>query len=128
MYVVDTYALIEWMTERNDRYAHAFEKIALEGALISPLVLLEFYHKVLHARGQETAEQFLKAVLTQTKVVELSLDRIRKTGAKRSEMLKRRKKLSYADCLNLVVAEEFGAVVLTGDREFKDLRPVEFIE
>lgn len=127
MYVVDTYALIEWFVRHAPTYSAAFKRIDTEGALISPTVLLEFYHKVFHTDGQQRADELFDAVLAGTRTVELSLERIKAAGKKRSEMLKQRKKLSYADCLNLVLADEFDAKVLTGDKEFEGLPKVEFI-
>ena len=128
MYVIDTYALIEWFIRHNPAYSAAFKRIDMEGGLICPTVLLEFYHKIFHTDGQQKADGFLDAVLAGTQIVELSIGRIKAAGKKRSEMLRQKKKLSYADCLNLVVAEEFKAAVLTGDKEFRGLPATEFIE
>lgn len=127
MLVLDTYALFEWLVYQNPKYKPYFEEVDKKGALLTEMVLLEFYHKVFHEQGKEKAEQLFSALTSKTTVIKLNEARIKKTGEKRSEMLKKKLKLSYADCFNLIVAEEFKAKVLTGDQEFKNLPNTEFI-
>lgn len=128
MLVIDTYALFEWIVYQNQKYKKYFAKINEEGGLITELVLMEFYHKVLHSTGKEEADKFFNIITAKTETVKLNTERIKKTGIKRSQTLKQKKKLSYADCLNLVIAEEFNAKVLTGDKEFKGMEKTEFVE
>jgi len=128
LFVVDTYALFEWLVYNNQKYKKYFEQIDNEGAYITELVLMEFYHKIFHEEGKEKAEEIFHTITTKIETIKLNAERIKKTGEKRSQMLKERKKLSYADCLNLVIAEENKAKVLTGDKEFKNLKNTEFVE
>ncbi len=128
MLVLDTYALFEWLVYNNQKYKPYFEKVDKGGAFITELVLLDFYHTVFHENGKEKAEELFNAILSKTTAVKLNEERIKKTGQKRSEMLKQKKTLSYTDSLNLVIAEEFKTKVLTGDKEFKNLPHTEFIE
>jgi len=126
--VLDTYALFEWLVYQNQKYKKYFVEINEEGALITELVLMEFYHKVLHGKGKEEANQLFNTITAKTETIKLNNERIKKTGIKRSQTLKQKKKLSYADCLNLVIAEEFNAKVLTGDKEFKGMQNTKFVE
>ncbi len=128
MLVIDTYALFEWLVYQNQKYKRHFEEINEEGAFITELVLMEFYHKVLHSAGKEEADRLFNTIMAKTETIKLNTERIKKTGIKRSQTLKQKKKLSYADCLNLVIAEEFNAKVLTGDKEFKGMQNTEFVE
>lgn len=128
MLVIDTYALYEWLVYNNQKYKKYFEEVDVSGGYITELVLLEFYHHVFHERGKPTAENLFSAVTAKTEIVKLNEDRIKKTGEKRSEMLKEKKKLSYTDCLNVVIAEEKNTKVLTGDKEFKEMKNTEFVK
>lgn len=128
MLVIDTYALYEWLVYNNQNYKKYFEEIDVSGGFITELVLLEFYHHVFHERGKINADNLFDAITAKTEIVKLNDERIKKTGQKRSEMLKEKKKLSYTDCLNIVIAEEKNAKVLTGDKEFKEMENAEFVK
>lgn len=128
MLVIDTYALIEWLMYNNEKYKKFFTLIDKEGGYVTELVLLEFYHKALHEKGKDKADQLFNILTAKTETIKLNSERIKKTGLKRSQMLKQKKKLSYTDCLNLVIAEEFNTKVLTGDKEFKGMKNAEFVE
>lgn len=128
MLVLDTYALFEWLVYNNQKYTPFFEQIDQRGAFLTEMVLLEFYHKVFHEQGKEKAEELFNTLSSKTTTLKLNNERIKKTGQKRSELLKQKKKLSYTDCLNLVVAEELKTKVLTGDKEFENLPHTEFIK
>ena len=43
-------------------------------------------------------------------------------------MLKEKKALSYADCINYSIAEKMNLKLLTGDEDFRDLKNVEFVK
>jgi len=128
MLVIDTYALIEWLMCNNEKYKKFFALVDKEGGYVTELVLLEFYHKTLHEKGKDKADQLFNILTAKAETIKLNTERIKKTGLKRSQMLKQKKKLSYTDCLNLVIAEEFNTKVLTGDKEFKGMKNTEFVE
>ena len=126
--MIDTYALYEWLVYNNQKYKKYFEEIDVSGGYITELVLLEFYHHIFHEQGKSIADNLFNAITAKTETVKLNEERIKKTGQKRSEMLKEKKKLSYTDCLNLVIAEEKNTKVLTGDKEFKEMKNAEFVK
>ena len=53
---------------------------------------------------------------------------IKNAGIFRSEMLKKKKSLSYADCINYSIANKLKLKLLTGDDDFKRLKNVEFVK
>lgn len=128
MYLVDTYALIEWFVQGNDNYRKYFEALDEEKGFITELTVLELYHRVFHKLGKEKAEEALDIILGNFTVTDLSLDLIKEAAVFRSDMIKKKKKLSYADCINYTTAKNLKIKLLTGDNEFKDIENVEFIK
>ena len=124
-FLVDTYALIEWYVRKNEKYRHYFEPSVKR--YLTKLTLLEFYHQMYHRMGKEIAERFSSHLKRYTEIAELKETIVKKSAIFRSEMLKKGKRLSYADCVNYVTAREIGAKLLTGDREFEKLENVEFV-
>ena len=53
---------------------------------------------------------------------------IKNAGIFRSKMLKKKKALSYADCINYSIAEKMNLKLLTGDEDFKGIQNVEFVK
>ena len=127
-YVVDTYALIEWFIQGNENYKKYFETIDDKGAFVTELTVLEFYHKVFHRAGKEKAEEALDIILGNMKVIDLNLDLIKQSAMFRSQMLREKRELSYADCVNYIAAKNLRIKLLTGDNDFKGLDNVEFVK
>ena len=127
-YVVDTYALIEWFIQGSENYRKHFKAIDSMGAFVTELTVLEFYHKIFHRAGKEKAEEALDIILGNMKVIDLNLDMIKLSAVFRSEMLRERRELSYADCVNYIAAKGLRIKLLTGDSDFKGLDNVEFVK
>ena len=128
MYVVDTYALIEWFIQGNENYRKHFEEIDNKGAFVTELTVMEFYHKVFHNAGKDKADEALDVILGNMKVIDLNLDLIKQSAIFRSEMLHRKRELSYADSVNFIAAKGLRLKLLTGDNDFKGLENVEFVK
>lgn len=126
-YVVDTYALIEWLVHRNENYRKYFESIEKRGGFITELTILEFYHKIFHKGGKEIADDVLDIILGNMKVIDLNLNLIKEAAIFRSSML-REKELSYADAINYIAAKILKIKLLTGDDDFRSLDFVEFVK
>ncbi|MEM2289517.1 MAG: PIN domain-containing protein [Candidatus Hadarchaeales archaeon] len=94
---------------------------------LTKLTLLEFYYYVYHNRGKKSAEKYFSHLKRHADIVELTEEILKKSAIFRSEMLKKGKHFSYADCVNYVSAKELGAKLLTGGKEFKYLENVEFV-
>ncbi len=128
MYVVDSYALIEWFVEGNQGYKKYFEELEQEEGVITKLTLLEFYHRVYHKKGKTVAENTYNYLRSYFEVPELDDEIIKEAGEFRSKQLKKGKSMSYADCVKYVTGKKFGMRVLTGDEDFRDLDNVEFVK
>ncbi|MEM2192574.1 MAG: PIN domain-containing protein [Candidatus Hadarchaeales archaeon] len=124
-YLLDTYALIEWYDQGNSRYRPYFDPGVKR--YLTKLTLLEFYHYVYHNKGKELAEKYYSHLKRHAEIVELTEDVLKKSAVFRSEMLKKGKRFSYADCVNYVSAKELRAKLLTGDREFEKMENVELV-
>ena len=128
MYLVDTYALIEWFVHGNENYGKYFEIIDTKGAFVTELTILELYHKVFHSAGKEKAGEILDIVLGNMKILDLNLDVIKGAAIFRSKMLKEKKSFSYTDSVNYTAAKSLGIRLLTGDNDFKGMDNVEFVK
>lgn len=125
-FLVDTYALMEWYVQGNSSYEPYF-KPGVERHL-TKLTLLEFYHQVYHRIGEETAEKYYAHLKGYSEIEDLTEHIIKESGAFRSKMLKKGKRLSYADCVNYVTAKQTNTKLLTGDKEFKGMESVEYVK
>jgi predicted nucleic acid-binding protein len=128
MYLVDTYALIEWFIHNNRNFANYFKSMDKDAGFITELTILEFYRTIIHRTSKEKADEALDLVLGNMNVIDLNLELIKDAAILRSEMLKEKKGLSYADAVNYVAAKNMKIKLLTGDNDFKNLENVEFVK
>lgn len=127
MYLVDSFALFEWLIHGNQKYAKIFEQIQSAGAFTTHLSLLEFYHWSFHNFGKEEADGRLSEVISYLEIVPLDIDLIKVAGIFRSNGLRQKKKFSYTDSVNYAAAQRLKIKLLTGDQEFKGMKNVEFV-
>ncbi len=116
----DSYAVIEYLKE-NPSYTEYFEQ---NDGMITLLNLLEVYYSSLQEEGEEYACQVYDRLLHL--VVQPTKTEVKK--AMRFKLLNKKQNLSYADCLGYCVALERGVLFLTGDKEFKHLPGVKWVE
>ena len=90
--------------------------------------LVELYHHVYHNEGEDTADIIYSSVINYLNVAKMNDGIIKDAGIFRSRMLKKRKSLSYADCINYSIAKHLKIKLLTGDEDFKGLANVEFVK
>jgi predicted nucleic acid-binding protein len=129
VYLVDTYALMEWFVWENKNYKKYFEQIQKKkNCYVSEITLVELYHHIYHREGFETAEIIYSSVTNYLNVAKMNDEIIKNAGIFRSEMLKKKKSLSYADCINYTISKEWKIKLLTGDEDFKGLSNVEFVK
>lgn len=117
MLFFDSFALIE-IIKGNQNY----KKYLKEIVVTTRLNLMEVYYSLLKESNEEKAGFYYNFYLPAC--VSISDDTI-KTAMK---LKSKNRRLSYIDCLGYVLAMEFGIRFLTGDKEFKDLENVEFVE
>lgn len=128
-FLVDTYALMEWFVWNNKNYKKYFEQIQQrKNSFVSEITLVELFHHVYHKEGKDEAEIIYSSVVNYLNIAKMDEEIIKNSGIFRSNMLKKKKALSYADCINYSIAEKLNLKLLTGDEDFKGIRNVEFIK
>lgn len=118
-YFFDSYAVIE-VIKGNLKYANYFEEIPA----ITIFNLVEVYWSALRDFNEEVADEIYEKF--KPFVFEVSDEILREAVKFRYKNKKR--DLSYADCIGYLYALKNNLVFLTGDKEFEDLRNVEFMK
>lgn len=114
-YFFDTYALYE-LIQGNKNYSH----YTTAGIITTKLNLMELYYGLLREYGQETADYYFD------QFAEYCIE-IHDAAMKTAMSLKlKNKRLSYVDCIGYTLAAQFSVPFLTGDKEFKGMKNVEF--
>lgn len=118
-YFFDSYAIIEVINQNN-----SYLKYSNSIIITNLLHLAEVYYFLLLNYNEKTADYWA------TKLDFSFLDVTHKTAIKASRFRYKHKKLklSYADCIGYVLAQENSLKFLTGDRQFKDMQGVEFVK
>ena len=129
-YIFDSSTLISYLDgEFNaDKVAEYLEEInekELE-AFLCVVNLGEVYYHFIRSGGINTGETILKAIKTlPIKIIEANIELTLAAGK-----IKAFNKMSYADCFAAALAENRKAILLTSDKEFKQVEKnikVEFI-
>ena len=116
----DSYAIIEFLNN-NEKFTPYFVE---HTGIITLLNLLEVYYSVLNEEGEEKANVVLQTLFPL--IVQPNQNTIK--NAMKFRQLHKKRNLSYADCLGYQVAKEKEIKFLTGDKEFKNLDNVEFVQ
>ncbi len=119
VYFFDSYAIIEILKENKN-----FEKYVNETATITIFNLAEIYWAALRDFDEEKAneiyEQYKEAV------EEIDDETLKEAVKFRKEHKKQ--DLSYTDCIGYIYAKRNGMTFLTGDKEFEQMKNVEFVK
>lgn len=128
-FLVDTYALMEWFIWNNQKYKKYIERFQREkSSYVSTITLVELYHNIYHDEGANKAEMIFSSVTQVLNVTKMDDEIIKNAGIFRSDMLKKKRSLSYADCINYSTAKNLKVKLLTGDEDFRGLDNVEFVK
>lgn len=119
-YFFDTYALYE-IIEGNNNYKPYINNIAMT---TTKLNLMELHYGLLLKYGKFIADKYYKELIRFAVKI---TDEIIMTANELKASLKKRK-LSYVDCIGYTIALQKNIKFLTGDKEFKDLKNVEFVK
>ncbi len=119
-YFFDSYAIIEYLNG-NPRYKAYFGK----KGVTSRLNLMEIYFQVLKAEGEEKADEVHSAFSVHCEDYDESL--MKEAMRFRLQMMLKGKDISYADAIGYQMALKKGFKFLTGDKEFQDIKNVEFV-
>ena len=118
-YLFDSYAIIE-LIEGNEAYA----KYSAESVSITIFNLVEIYWVVLNRLDESKAEKIYEQY--KDAVVEIDDETLKEAVRFRKKYKKR--DLSYADCIGYIYALRNDLKFLTGDKEFEDMKNVEFVK
>ncbi len=127
-YLVDTYALMEWFVQDNQNYKKYFQEIEETLGYTTQFVLLEFYYWSYHEFGEKEADERYGEVNARLQLVPIDDELIKAAGKFRSDMLRKKKKFSYADSIGYTAAKRAKSKFLTGDEEFRGMEGVEFVK
>ena len=118
-YFFDTYALIE-LTKNNPNYINYSGSVVIT----SIFNLAELYYAILRDYNEERA----KTIYYKFKecVNEVGDDVI--FDAMKFRLKRKNQNLSYADCIGYTLAAKHNLKFLTGDKEFKNMSNVEFVQ
>ena len=117
MIFFDAYAIIE-IINGNESYKKFKEDIILTNTLH----LAEVFYSLLKNFGERKAEQILDNL--DFEFIEISED----IALESAKFKNKDKKFSYSDCIGYISAIKNRVVFLTGDKEFKNLKNVEFVK
>ena len=119
MYCLDTYALIE-IANGNPKFSFLMR----EEFMIINTTLAEFYWVLLREKGKEDAEYWVDKLSNFT----LNITKEIMLKAQNFRFVNKKKNLSFFDCVGYIFSKENNYIFVTGDKEFKDLEGVEFIQ
>ena len=118
-YFFDTYAIIEIM-KGNPAYAmYKYARI-----IITVFNLVELHYKLLRDINGKIARKILYEYSNY--VVDVDLETIQE--ANEFKLRHRTKKLSAPDVIGYITAQKYGVKFLTGDKEFKGMKGVDFVQ
>jgi len=119
-YFFDSYAIIE-MINNNPKYFQYREELVNT----TTLNVSEVYYFLLRTHNKQTADYWIRNLnfnLIKTIKLEISLE------VAQFRFRFKKKHMSYVDCLGYLLAKKLGLKFLTGDKEFKNMKNVEFVK
>ncbi|MFH1895765.1 MAG: PIN domain-containing protein [archaeon] len=121
-YFYDTYALIEYINE-NPKYKEYFQE---NKGVTTKLNLMELYYAMLKDINKEKAEIAFDSLLSM--VTEIKDESIKEAMKLRLDFKNKKLNISYVDAIGYQTSLENGIKFLTGDREFKGMKNVQFVK
>ena len=116
----DTYAFIEIIKENKDYEPY---KRGI-GVITTILNLMELHYSLLRTVGKEEADRHFDRLLPFA--IEIPGKIIKQANF--FKLLNKKKKLSYVDCVGYIIAKRNNVKFLTGDKQFKGMDNVAFLE
>jgi len=121
MLFFDTYALIEII-----KGSSGYKPYIKEQFITTKYNLMELYYSLLRLFSEETAERYYNLFLSTC--VTVSDPTIKAAMKFRLSQRKQGNLISYVDCIGYFVALENNVKLLTGEKHFRQLKNVEFVE
>jgi len=118
-YFFDSYAIIEIINQNNH-----YLKFQDSPIITNLLHFAEVYYFLLLNYNEKTADYWASKL--KFSFFDITLDISMK--ASKFRFKHKNQKLSYADCIGYITAQENNMKFVTGDNQFKDILGVEFIK
>lgn len=122
-YYADTYALVEIL-----KGSPAYEQYAKEELSTSEFNMLELAYALTRDYGEEKAVEILRIMRAFVTIVQPRDEDYARAATLRLELKRQNRNLSLINALGYILARHLGMLFLTGDREFKDLKGVEYVK
>jgi len=122
-YYADTYALVAII--KGDKNCSAYTDKIL---VTTEFNLLELAYALTRDFGAEKARRVLKIIREDLEIIQPTDEDYINAALLRQKVKREGKNLSLIDRLGYVIAERLNIPFLTGDREFRDLENVEYVE
>jgi len=122
-YYADTYALVAII--KGDKNCSAYTDKIL---VTTEFNLLELAYALTRDFGAEKARRVLKIIREDLEIIQPTDEDYINAALLRQKVKREGKNLSLIDCLGYVIAERLNIPFLTGDREFRDLENVKYVE
>ena len=115
---LDTYVLVE-ICNGNSKFVDLLN----EKAIVTDIIMAEFYADLYRKYGLKTADYWHRKLnpLCRTVSKEILLKAVR------YRIDNKKQKLSFFDCVGYVFAQEHSMIFVTGDKEFKNKKGVQFM-
>lgn len=118
-YFFDAYAIIEVIKQEKK-----YDKYMAYQIITNALHLAEVYYYLIKTYGEKTADY----VIDKIDISLMDISHNISINASKFRYLRRKLKLSYADCIGYITAQKHGLKFLTGDKEFEKMKNVEFVK
>jgi len=121
--VVDSHAWINYFTGRSERIKDLIENNELHTSIFN---VAEIVSRV--ERDGIKADSIVQEINQLSKIWYADLESVLKAGKLHVKMRQKIKDFGLGDCFVIELAERLNAKILTGDKHFKGLKNVIFIE
>jgi predicted nucleic acid-binding protein len=118
----DSYAVLAFISGHTG-YRKYFEEC---DGILTKLNLLEIFYRSLEQHGSKAASSIVQTFSKYA--VDFGIDDISDSMKLRLELRREGRNVSYADALGYSLSRKMGIRFLTGDRTFKGLARVEYLE
>ena len=114
---LDTYALIEITKANPDFSIYLSQEI-----IITDITLAEFYAVLLHEDGKKTADYWFNKL----SIYSVSVNKKTLKDAVAFRYQHKKKRISFFDAVGYIFSIRQGYLFVTGDKEFQQMKNVEF--
>jgi predicted nucleic acid-binding protein len=122
VYILNSYAIMEFLRQQKswEIVADLFNQSTEGNAKLKIHILNwgEIWYTLIREKGKEIADEFLTDFQSQ---IDVEIIDFSKSVFERAVQFKSQGNISYSDCFAISAAVEHNAILVTGDKEFKQL-------